>query len=431
MKTFIGPKLKPWQKAVTDILCADDSKGLTVCIKAPRQRGKSYLCMGLLLWFALNKKNSTSAMVSPTLGQARKVFKDIVKAASKAIKRKNETLLEIEFINGSTVFFKSAEQRDNLRGYTVDGILIIDEAAYMPDTILELVLPWRQVSFCPMMLVSSPRTRDGFFYHYFQDGLLPNTGIKTIDWNDFNTSEMISPELMAQYKKILTRNQFKSEIEGEFLDGDGLVFTNIRLSAIAVPFNGQNNYKGLYGGVDFGAGGGGDSDYTALVLFDETGQMVFLDYFNDLGTFQTVDRILRDLEPFKHNLKYINMENNSIGSPLIDLILKTANDRGDYKLSSVIHRWVTSNTSKNKLVNQLQVGLEQGNTKILDDSMLINQLSSYEATYNIKTQTVSYEGACGTHDDLCMATMMAWDSYYNHGLTAGVYSIGKSTQIKH
>ena len=109
MKTFVGPKLKPWQKAVTDILCTDDSKGLTVCVKAPRQRGKSYVSMGLLLWFGLNRKNSTSAMVSPTLGQARKVFKDIVKAASKAIRRKNETLLEIEFINGSTVFFKSAE----------------------------------------------------------------------------------------------------------------------------------------------------------------------------------------------------------------------------------------------------------------------------------------------------------------------------------
>lgn len=431
MKTFVGPKLKPWQKAVTDILCTDDSKGLTVCVKAPRQRGKSYVSMGLLLWFGLNRKNSTSAMVSPTLGQARKVFKDIVRAASKAIKRKNETLLEIEFINGSTVFFKSAEQRDNLRGYTVDGILIIDEASFIPDTILELVLPWKQVSNCPMLVVSTPRTRDGFFYHYFQDGLLPNTGIKTIDWNDFDTSEMISPELMAQYRKILTRNQFKSEIEGEFLDGDGLVFTNIRLSAIAVPYNGQNTYKGLYGGVDFGAGGGGDSDWTCLTLFDNTGQMVYLDYFNDLGTFQTVDRILRDLEPFKVNLKYINMENNSIGNPLIDLILKTANERGDYKLASVIHRWVTSNTSKNKLVNQLQVGLEQGLTKILNDSMLINQLSSFEATYNVKTQTVSYEGACGTHDDLCMATMMAWDAYYNHCLSTGVYSLGKSTQIKH
>lgn len=424
MKTFIGPKLKPWQKAVTDILCTDTSKGLTVCVKAPRQRGKSYMCLGVLLWFSLNHNNSTSSLVSPTLAQARKVFKELTRCASKAIKRKNETLLEIEFINGSTIFFKSAEMRDNLRGYTVDGILIIDEGAYMPDSLLELVLPWRQVSNCPMLVVSSPRTRDGFFYQYYQEGLLPNTGVITVDWNDFDTSEMISPQLMQQYKKILTRNQFKSEIEGEFLDGDGLVFTNIKLSAIAEPYNGTQKYQAIYGGIDFGAGGGGDSDYTALSLFNEKGEMIFLDYFNDLGTFQTVERLLSDLEPFKQCIKWINAENNSIGSPFIDLLLKTANERGDYKYGSVIHRWTTTNPSKAKLVSQLQAGLEQGNVKLLNENILLNQLSSFEATYNVKSQTVTYEGAHGTHDDCTMSTMLGWDAYWNHGQHNATVSIG-------
>lgn len=428
-KIFKGPLLKSWQKDVVDIICNKRGSGLTCVVKSKRQCGKSFLCMGVLLHYALNYSNSINALVSPTLAQARKIYKALVKSSYPAIKHKNETLLSIEYINGSEIFFKSAEQRDNLRGYNVNGIVIIDEATYISDDILELVLPWRNVANAPMLIVSTPRTRSGFFFDYYQQGLLPDTGIVTVDWSCYNTSEMMSPSLLAQYRKVLTKNQYKSEIEGEFIDEDSMVFTNIKSSAIAEPFNGQNKYQGIYGGIDFGAGGGGDSDSTVLTLFDETGQQIFIDYFNDLGTFQTVERILSDLGPFMGNLKYINAENNSIGSPLIDLILKTANDKGNYKLSTVLHRWVTTNSSKNKLVSLLQVGLEQGKTKLLNDKVLMAQLSCFEATYNPKTQVVTYAGANNFHDDAVLATMMAWEAY-QHSLTTGVYSIGKGSQTK-
>ena len=429
--TFKGPKLREWQKAVTDIICSDDAKGKTVVVRAPRQRGKSYVSMGVLLWWALNKAKSISALVSPTLAQARSVFKEITKSANQAIRRKNETLLEIEFINGSSVFFKSAEQRDALRGYHVDGCLILDESAYLNDDILELVLPWRQVSNCPMLLVSTPRTRSGFFFQYYQEGLLPDTGVFTVDWTlDYDTSEMISPDLLKQYQKILTRNQYRSEIEGEWLDDDGLVFTNINTNAVAVGYNGKNIYKELYGGIDFSNGGGGSADSTVLCLFDETGQMVFLDYFNDLGTFQTVDRLLSDLEPFMINIKYINAESNSIGSPFIDLLLKTANERGNRKLSTVLHRWITSNTSKNSMVKQFQVALEQCTVKILNDNVLKNQLSMFEATYNPKTQAITYAGCHNSHDDTVLATLMAYMAY-NQSKSTGVYSLGSASMKKH
>ena len=297
--------------------------------------------------------------------------------------------------------------------------------------LLQLILPWRQVSDCPLLIVSTPRVKEGFFFHYYQEGLQPNTGIITIDWCDWDTSEMISPEILKQYKKILTRNQFKSEIEGEWLDGDGMVFNNIRLCAVATPYTGKNAYKSVYMGIDFGAGGGGDSDSTALAMFDETGNMIFLDYFNDLGTFQTVERLLNDIEPFKQNVKWINAEANSIGGPIIDLMIKTANERGNRRLASVIHKWVTSNTSKGNLVTQFQVALEQCSAKILDEKNLINQLSIYEAEYNVKTQVVTYNGANGSHDDLCVCTMLAWDAYFNHGLTTGHYSLGSASMTKH
>ena len=135
-REYIGMKLFPWQKAVTDCICGAKGTGKVCVVKAPRQRGKSYLCEGILLHYAINYARSTNAMISPTIPQARKVFKEIVNAIfdSGIIAKKNETLLEIELINGSLIFFKSSEMGDGLRGFKIDGILILDEATSALDT---------------------------------------------------------------------------------------------------------------------------------------------------------------------------------------------------------------------------------------------------------------------------------------------------------
>lgn len=425
-RTYKGMKLFPWQKEVTDFICNAKGTGKVCVVKAPRQRGKSYLCEGILLHYAINQAHSINAMISPTLAQSRKVFKEIVNAiyASGIIAKKNETLLEIELINGSTIFFKSSEMGDGLRGFKVDGILILDEAAYLTDDILELILPWRQVSNAPMLLVSTPKIKQGAFYSYWVQGFGDNELIRSIDWCEWDTSCMISEEMIKQYKKVMTANQFKSEILGEWLDDDGMVFTNITENILDYEVTASTTY---YGGIDFGAGNTGD--YTSLTIFNEKGEMVFLDYFNDLGTFQQVDRLLNDLEPFMYKMKKLYAENNSIGSPFIDLIIKSAKEQRLTQIINCLERWTTTNSSKQKLVTTFCAGLEHSEAKLLNDRVLTNQLSAYEATYNVKTQTITYNGAYGTHDDSVMSTMIAWYAYKNEQ-TVGLYSIGRGS-MKH
>lgn len=124
--TYTGMKLYPWQKAVVEQICNKRGTSRICCVKAHRQCGKSYMCEGILLHYALNHKRTRNAIISPVLSQSRKIFKDIVDAVyeSGAIKKKNETLLEIEFINGSTIIFRSGEMGDSLRGQSINGILI-------------------------------------------------------------------------------------------------------------------------------------------------------------------------------------------------------------------------------------------------------------------------------------------------------------------
>lgn len=417
-KVFIGGKLYPWQKAVTDAICNKIGSDLTVCVSAHRQAGKSFTCEQILLHYALNHARTESAMVSPTLNQSRNIFREIINATyeSGVIKKKNETLLEIEFINGSRIFFRSAEMGDALRGYHVNGILIIDEFSYMQDSVAQLVLPWRQVAKAPMLVVSTPRLKTGLFFKYYTLGKEGEPNFVTIDWNDFDTSELLTPEQIETYRKILPSNQFRSEILGQFLDNDGMVFTNIN-ACIGNP----DTANKLYVGIDYGSGQG--EDYTSISMFNENGEMVFIDYFNDLGTFAQVERLIIDLLKYEKQIASIQTENNSIGEPLTDLLKKTLKDGKHNDLANRIVKFTTTNDSKARLVSQVQVGLERKEIKLLNDSNLIGQMSAYEAAYNFKTGKVSYNGAQGIHDDNVMSMMLAYDAYKNNK-SSGVYSIG-------
>lgn len=416
--TYIGAKLFPWQKAVTNEICDKIGTNKVVVVKAHRQAGKSYTCQGVLLHYALNYSGTISAMISPTLNQARNVFKELISAIweSKVVKRKNETLLEIELINGSRIFFRSAEMGEALRGYHISGVLILDEAAYLSDDIAQLVLPWRQVANAPMLIVSTPRLKTGLFFRYYNMGIERIDNTVTVDWNDYDTTELLSSEQIETYKKILTKNQFKSEILGEFLDMEGMVFTNIEPN-----IKNTTEYSKLFGGVDWGTGKG--EDYTSLTFFNEKGEMVFIDYFNDLGTFAQVERLCNDILKFKNNIQLIQFEDNSIGSPLNDLMEKMLKERKEMNVLNKMQRYTTTNKGKSEMVAQVQTGLELNELKVLNDKLLVSQLTSYEATYNFKTGNVSYNGAQGTHDDLVMSSMIAYDSLCKNKINA-TYSIG-------
>lgn len=416
--TYIGAKLFPWQKAVTNEICDKIGTNKVVVVKAHRQAGKSYTCQGVLLHYALNYSGTISAMISPTLNQARNVFKELISSIweSKVVKRKNETLLEIELINGSRIFFRSAEMGEALRGYHISGVLILDEAAYLSDDIAQLVLPWRQVANAPMLIVSTPRLKTGLFFRYYNMGIERIDNTVTVDWNDYDTTELLSSEQIETYKKILTKNQFKSEILGEFLDMEGMVFTNIEPN-----IKNTTEYSKLFGGVDWGTGKG--EDYTSLTFFNEKGEMVFIDYFNDLGTFAQVERLCNDILKFKNNIQIIQFEDNSIGSPLNDLMEKMLKERKEMNVLNKMQRYTTTNKGKSEMVAQVQTGLELNELKVLNDKLLVSQLTSYEATYNFKTGNVSYNGAQGTHDDLVMSSMIAYDSLCKNKINA-TYSIG-------
>lgn len=403
--TYKGYTPRPHQKAVNDALIG--KKGVVVTVKSRRQSGKSFMSLNLLLYHAINR-TCKSALVSITLAQSRKVFKDLVNAIepSGIIKKKNEQTLEIELKNRSQIFFKSSEQgTEALRGYTITGILVLDEASFLSEDILEAVLPWTNVYQPPILIVSTPKFKNCFFYRYFMKGYEGNPKYVSIDWNDYDLSEFLDEETLNEYRMMLPKNQFRTEYLGEFLDDDGVVFENFR-NCIKAP----SVKKGKYVGIDWGTGQG--QDYTSVTVLNELCEETEWHSFNNLNTTQTIDRLTEILKGVRPEL--VLCESNSIGTPMTELL---ANANPGMRIETA----TTTNTSKEQMVTALQVRFEKGTISILDEPRQNAEIASYEATYNPRTKNVTYNAPQGLHDDSVISLMLALKAY-EQGNRKGIYN---------
>src|SRR5574344_574287 len=200
-------------------------KGETLVICSQRQVGKSFTCAQILLYVAVNYKKSLSIYISPTNDSSRKFFGDIKGfVENSSLTRKiNESLLTIEFVNGSKIIFRSAESK--LRGYSCknNGVLVVDEAYYVPENIWEVVLPFTNVDNSKKVFISTPRFKIGFFYDCYIRALSGDKGYHLISTTDYDTSMFLSDEQKEEYTRLISPQAYKSEILGQWLDsGEGL-----------------------------------------------------------------------------------------------------------------------------------------------------------------------------------------------------------------
>jgi hypothetical protein len=222
---------------------------------------------------------------------------------------------------------------------------------------------------------------------------------------------------LEEYKRVLPKNQFKTEYLGEWLDDEGVVFENFKDCVMNITINRTDK---LFVGIDWASGV--DGDETVVSIIDGNGRQVFIDGWNNLNTTQTIERLMNILQPYLGNITTITTETNSIGKPYTDLLI----EKLPVNYRNKVQGFTTSNTSKAELVSDLQVAFQERKITILDDERLIRQLSTYAAEYNPKTKIVTYNAPRGLHDDRVMSLMLSYHGYKQRQ-TAGVYCLGNSS----
>lgn len=400
------PALTTYQQEVYDWLGDAYKSGRIAVIKSVRQSGKTWLIMICLLSMAFTHI-CTSVIFEPTLGLSRQVYKTIYKALENSglIKTANAQLLEIEFTNGSSILFRSTEQMS--RGLTVTGYLVLDELAWLDDEQVFSVLPLVNSNNAPIICASTPFVAEGYFFEMYLKGLEPTDKLRTFDWSKSPEIErFLSPEQKALYKQTMSKAKWTTEICGEFLQSEGLLFTNLQNCIKDTTLKSDDI---LYCGIDFATGAGDDGDYTVLSVFNNNGEQVKLYRTNNLSPMQQVEWLCGLIENLNATatIKTILCEQNSIGAVYIDA-MKRKLPKG-----ATLTNWVTSNKSKQDLVTHFQIGLENEMITVLNNPVLLNELKKYQAEINPKTKTISYNGY-KSNDDTVVASMLAYYGYKKH-----------------
>lgn len=240
--------LNSWQSEAWN----DNHRFRVVC--AGRRAGKStFAQLSVINW--ASKEVGLYWIVAPTYVQAKQIHWQGIQhyVPQKLIAKKNEAELSIEFINGSKIQLKSAENPDSLRGVKLRG-LVVDEVA----SIRNWPWLWQEVLRATLTDYEAPAifigTPKGFnhFYELFEEGQIEGSIYKSFRFTSYD-NPYIPKQEVDQAKKELTEDNFAQEYLADFRKYTGLVYKEFQrelnvIESLVVPDSWE-----IYRAFDFGS----------------------------------------------------------------------------------------------------------------------------------------------------------------------------------
>jgi hypothetical protein len=214
------------QKTVIDGFA--DSPHKFGIVATGRQYGKSLLAQNLMLYWLLKSNNQKGAWVSPIFAQGKKVFNELTSVAYDIITRQNKSDLSIEFVNGSTLQFLSADNYNSIRGFSFHYVVLDESAFIKEEAVNEAILPTLSALGKKCLIISTPKSKN-WFYTYYLKGF--NEGGDYISFSGKSTDNPhISVSFIDEQRKSLPDSIFRQEYLAEFTDAGNDVFTNLENS---------------------------------------------------------------------------------------------------------------------------------------------------------------------------------------------------------
>lgn len=338
----------------------------------------------------LCKPNTFNAYISPTYSQGRKVYKELVGLLEPTglLVKANASTLTIETIFKSTFQAFSMDSPNSIRGYTVSGLLVMDEAAFYPvqladgsDPYYNVIYPIIKARKPKVLVISTPNGRQGMFYDLYLKAFNGKKGYREISatiWED----ELISKEEVEELKKGYPPMAWSTEFEVKFLDNSLSVFPNFESC-----FDEDYTTGKCYCGIDPSTVG---EDNTIVTFINEKNQVKQFKIDDPTldGKYDSIAKLLNEYNP---QMTYI--EDNSIGIVIANEISKRLNRKTNFKT------FTTTNESKKQYISLIAVAID--NNKIhfeKDNKLLYSELSTF--TFKLtKTGNITYAAKDGYHDD--------------------------------
>ena len=290
---------------------------------------------------------------------------------------------------------KGADKEDSLVGVALKT-LRVDEAALVKNRVWSQVLrPMLADYKAPAYFYSTPRGKN-WFYDLYMRGVKGDN-----DWKSWkqptSINSYIKPEEIAEMKRDMTEMLFSQEVMAEFLSEETGVFKKIR-QCIVGTYKAAVDGRFYVMGVDLAK----MVDFTVLTVMDSvTREVVAWERFHDLSW--GIQKIKIQELAQRYNNALCVIDSTGLGDPIVDdlqnagLSIWYDGEKPGFKFT---------NDSKNRLVQNLAISLEQRRITFPDEPILVDELNAYE--YQITDGgKITYGAPDGKHDDSVISLALA------------------------
>lgn len=211
----IGFDPDPWQAELLR------SPSRQIVLNCSRQSGKSTTTAALALHTAIYEPGAPILLLSASQRQSGELFKKVTGfyGEQNAAVAESETALTMTLDNGSRILSLPGKA-GTIRGFSGVRLLIVDEAAFVPDDLYYAVRPMLAVSGGRIALLSTPFGKRGFFHDVWVNG--------GKDWQRFEVPAPKCPRIPADFlegeRRAMPAWQFNQEYMCSFEDSQTSAF---------------------------------------------------------------------------------------------------------------------------------------------------------------------------------------------------------------
>lgn len=220
----VGMEPDPWQ---VDVLRSDHPRLLLNCC---RQSGKSTTAAVKAVHVAVYEPGSLTLCLSPSLRQSQELFRKVLttyRALGRPVPAESENALSLTLENGSRVVSLPGTE-STIRAYSAVRLLLIDEAARVPDETVAAVRPMLATSSGQLIALSTPWGCRGWWYEAWgqRGGTYKRVRVPASE------CRRISPAFLAEERAALGSWVYSQEYECSFAATSAQLFSEDALRAM-------------------------------------------------------------------------------------------------------------------------------------------------------------------------------------------------------
>lgn len=371
-------------------------------LAAGRRWFKTTLVMAILVENAVQGKRLM--WCSPTVDQNRIAW-DEAKHAAGGIADFRASEMIANFPNAGQIIFRSLNDPDNARGWTLHGAAIDECADVKEEAYYEVVLPMLMTTGGFDWLLGTPKGRNWFWRECIKAREdeearfwnAPTLGVEITDEGLIRKPHPLENPLIPFREVVRMHSQmsektFRQEILAEFVEDGGAVFRGVDAVIRKGDTQPTPRYEGTFvAGLDWGR----EHDYTDLRIWDAHTRnevdwvritKVNFDYQREL--------VMGKCRAWA--VSSVLAEQNSIGKPNIEALQRSG---------LPVRGFTTTNQTKAQAVEALALAIET-KTCSLPDVPENDELKAYQQE-KLPSGLIRYSAPPGMYDDSVMARMLA------------------------